>query len=346
MQKEIKKVDNLLKADGTLKNVGYSKKVLLKYNKEDIKKTGRIKEWDYYMVADQKFALCLTVTNLSYAAAISASVVDLGDLRHYDKTCIIFFPKDKKFMPETSLKGKTSLTTKKGNFTFSVEGETRHLMGNFNGFYVKKKGPESDLNFDITLIDDGGDSLVKATPFKNKQHFYFNHKKNCMIAKGTFTFKGKTYQFDEGSALGLLDWGRGVLPYKTQWYWANMQARHNGHLIGFNLGRALGKDDDACENMIFLDKVGHKVEDVDIYVRKSALKYDYMKPWTFYSKDGRVELMFEPLIDRYAPFNALVLQFIPHQVFGRYSGKLVLDGGEEITIENIPGFAERVVNRW
>ena len=58
MQKEIKEEKALLNEDGELTEAGYSKKMLLKYNRNSIKaKKLRIKEWDYYLVYNDKFGL-------------------------------------------------------------------------------------------------------------------------------------------------------------------------------------------------------------------------------------------------------------------------------------------------
>jgi hypothetical protein len=35
-----------------------------------------------------------------------------------------------------------------------------------------------------------------------------------------------------------------------------------------------------------------------------------------------------------------------HQVFGRFTGKAVLDSGETIALRDFMGFAEKVENRW
>jgi hypothetical protein len=37
---------------------------------------------------------------------------------------------------------------------------------------------------------------------------------------------------------------------------------------------------------------------------------------------------------------------IPHQVFGLFSGKAILDDGTEIIIKDRLGFAEKVRNKW
>lgn len=55
---------------------------------------------------------------------------------------------------------------------------------------------------------------------------------------------------------------------------------------------------------------------------------------------------FEPIVDRAADVNALIVRSTQHQVFGRYSGHVLLDDGTRLEIENLLGFAEEVRNRW
>lgn len=69
-----------------------------------------------------------------------------------------------------------------------------------------------------------------------------------------------------------------------------------------------------------------------------------MKPWIFTSSDGRFEMRFHPIIDRAAKMNVKFLMSDQHQVFGRMSGKAVLDNGEVLNIKNLMCFAEKVHN--
>ena len=56
-------------------------------------------------------------------------------------------------------------------------------------------------------------------------------------------------------------------------------------------------------------------------------------------------MKFEPIIDRYANTNALIIQSKQHQVFGYFSGSIEAEG-QKYTFENVLGFAEMVTNRW
>ncbi|MDD7503208.1 MAG: DUF2804 family protein [Clostridium sp.] len=57
-------------------------------------------------------------------------------------------------------------------------------------------------------------------------------------------------------------------------------------------------------------------------------------------------MRFEPIIDRKAIINALVIESRQHQVFGRFSGRMRLNDGSVIEIRDFLGFAEKVRNRW
>jgi hypothetical protein len=41
-----------------------------------------------------------------------------------------------------------------------------------------------------------------------------------------------------------------------------------------------------------------------------------------------------------------VIKSDQHQVFGRFTGKAVLDDGQVIQVKDFPGFAEKVENKW
>ena len=61
---------------------------------------------------------------------------------------------------------------------------------------------------------------------------------------------------------------------------------------------------------------------------------------------GRLELEFLPFKDRLARTNLGIIFSEVHQLFGRYSGSTVTDGGEGIDIDGLVGFAEEHQARW
>jgi hypothetical protein len=55
---------------------------------------------------------------------------------------------------------------------------------------------------------------------------------------------------------------------------------------------------------------------------------------------------FSPILDRSAKLDYKVILTDQHQVFGRMSGRAVLDDGTELTIKDVLCFAEKVHNKY
>ena len=91
--------------------------------------------------------------------------------------------------------------------------------------------------------------------------------------------------------------------------------------------------------MLFYDGVAHKLDDVTFNLPANG---SYTDPWTFTSSDGRFEMDFVPVIDRAAKISLKLIETDQHQVFGRMSGKAVLDDGTVLEIKDVMCFAEKV----
>ena len=300
----------LLNIDGTLREPGWSTSLVQTYNRRDIKKrVTRIKEWDYYSVISNtnNIAVCFTVSDLGYIELDSVSFLDFSVPREHTQGNILPFPLGRLHMPSDSSDGGKGL---KANIT-------------------------------LESLDD--DTMVIATPFKtDKKAFYYNQKINCMRASGKVMYDGKVYELSPETDFGGLDWGRGVWTYDNIWYWGSGSGEVDGHRFGFNIGYGFGDTSAASENVIFYDGKAHKIDDV-----KFNIGENYTDPWTFTSSDGRFEMKFEPIIDRSDYTSALgIIVTNQHQVFGRMTGKAVLDDGTVIRIKDFLCFAEKVHNKY
>ena len=168
-----------------------------------------------------------------------------------------------------------------------------------------------------------------------------------MPASGYVELAGKKHEFDASESFGLLDWGRGVWTYRNTWYWGSASGLYEGESFGFNIGYGFGDNSAATENMLFYKGKAHKLSQVTFNIPQGeGGKEDYMKPWTFTSDDGRFEMDFVPVIDRAEETDFKLLCSRQHQVFGKFSGKAVLDGGTVIELKDFFGFAEKVFNKW
>lgn len=345
MQKEITKQQPLLDNEGNIANSGYAKKLLWTYDRAAIKaKKCRIKEWDYYCIADSEYALCLTVADMGYVGALSISIVDFCTPSHFTNSSVFFFPMGKLKMPATSEKGDIYWKNGKVEMRFTNDGNVRHLSGSYPN--ADKKG--GSVTFDVILSNFPKESIAIATPFKKHRYFYYNQKINCMTAEGFFTLADKKHNFDKSDALATLDWGRGVWTYDNTWYWSSLQMRcDDGKTFGWNLGYGFGDTSAASEDVFFYDGKTHKIGRTQFIIPTSKKgKPDFMQPWQFTSDDGRLNCTFRPLVDRYAPMDFKIMCMIPHQVFGYASGECVLDDGKIIKLDNVMCFAEKVHNKW
>lgn len=343
MQHEITAPQRLLDKNGNIAEPGFAKKMYYEYHRSDIKAPNwRIKEWDYYFISNPHFAVALTIGDNGFAGALSTSVLEFDKPMDVTKTALTLFPLGKFNLPSSSEKGDSSWTQGKSSYSFKNDGTTRRLTGTHDKFI-----DGAPLTFDITLTDFPEESMVIATPFDKDAHFYFNQKINCMRAEGVVNVGGKIYTFDKKDSLGTLDWGRGVWTYDNTWYWGSMQGYlPDGSRFGFNIGYGFGNTSAASENMLFYNGRSHKLDEITFNIPQKDGRDDYMSPWTFTSNDNRFNMDFTPIFDRQAPLNVGVICMLPHQVFGRFSGKAVLDDGTVIEIKDMIGFAEKVHNKW
>lgn len=343
MQKMLAK-GSLLDEKGNLIEAGYDFDLVREYSRKQVKglTKGRLKEWDYYFISDNEYGIALTIDDNRYMGMVSVSILDFKNKTEVTKSLIRWLTFGEVSFPSSSKEGDVFMDGRKYSFYFKVanNGE-RHLICSMKNVL---KGQDFECN--IVLKKTLDKSMVIATPFKKKKHFYYNQKINLLQARGIFSLGKLRHQFKKEESLGVLDWGRGVWTYSNTWYWSSLNANYQGHRIGFNLGYGFGDTSNASENMFFYDKEAYKLEDVCFNIPQNEKgKLDFLKEWTFTSESGDIDLRFSPIIDRHANTNALIIQSNQHQVFGYFSG-VIKAGDKEFKFENLLGFAEKVKNRW
>ena len=334
----------LLDEKGHLCEKGYATSLIKQYNRDDIAAHKlRIKEWDYYLIQSDLFALALTIADNGYMGMDSISFMWFDGAKGSNtQSRIVPFPMGKRNLPPTSETGDVFVSGKDYEITFQNDGKKRRLFGHMDNF-----GKGMPILFDVTLTDAPRDSMVIMTPYKEKETaFYYNQKINCLRAEGRVEYEGQEYLFAPAHSFAVLDWGRGVWTYKNTWYWGSASGLVGGVPFGFNIGYGFGDTSAATENMLFYNGIAHKLEHVTFHIPEKDGKCDFLSPWKFTSSDGRFEMDFEPIIDRNALIDLKLLCSDQHQVFGRFTGTAMLDDGTPIHIQNFLGFAEKVFNKW
>ena len=365
MQHEITQRIPLLDGEGNLTQAGFARRLLPVYDRKKVRGgLTRLKEWDYYYIGNDRFGLALTIADNSYMGLDSISFLSFeGKPWEVTKSPMSALPMGRTGLPSTSAAGITASSGKKHAILFQVGEGKRQLTAHMDGF---KDGRPLDAQ--VTLTGEPEESMVICTPFEKKAHFYYNQKINCMRASGVVRIGEEEYRFTpealawSEASFGfllflllwflfvfwfvLLVWGRGLCTFLICWFWGSASGLAEGADFGFNIGYGFGDTSAATENMLFYRGRAHKLSQVNFGIPMKDGREDYMKPWRFTSDDGRFEMGFVPVIDRASCTDVKLIKSDQHQVFGRFSGTVVLDGGDRLEVRDLFGFAEKVENKW
>ena len=343
-QIEITAPGPLLDCEGNLRRPGYSRRLVQTYARKDVGISPlRLKEWDYYLVSNGRFALALTIADNGYMGLDSISLLELTEGWEITKSPMQVMTLGRKRLPESSEVGNVHSGGKTYSIHFLHPGERRILLAQMADF-----GEDGSLTARVELDPAPKDSMVIATPFAAPKHFYYNQKINCLRASGYVTYGDRTWTFDPEDSFAVLDWGRGVWTYDNTWYWSSASHLCDGVPFGWNLGYGFGDTSAATENMLFYDGKAHKLGKVGFLIpgEREDGGPRFMEPWQILDDEGRLDLTFTPSLDRKSRSDFRLLRSDQHQVFGTFSGRAVLDDGRELTIRKFPGFAEKVCNKW
>lgn len=330
----------LLDARGHLAECGWATSEVRRYDRAAIRASPlRIKEWDYYCILTPDYGLALTVADNGYLGFLGVSWMDLKAGTAVNEAGIIPWPMGRMRLPASADAGDITQATASVKLAFRHQPGGRRLT-----VEAPKFGGGAGLKGELWLDQPPMDRMVIATPFpKAPKAFYYNQKINCLPATGDITIGGKAYRFEPETAFGVLDWGRGVWTYSNTWYWGSASGKAGGRTVGFNIGYGFGDTSGASENMLFVDGVAHKLDQVTFHMPEGAPD---SAPWTFTSNDGRFTMDFQPIVNRHHTTDLGVFKTAQDQVFGLFTGEAVLDDGSVLQIEALPGFAEEVRNRW
>lgn len=322
--------NRLLDERGVPLQYGYSKKPMIYTNNKEVN-SWRLKEWDFYQISNREFTLQVTYGHASYAGAIGATLFDYKGA-YYHLTLPLLFPfRSLSLAPSAG----DSCDLKKESKNYKAEISVRPGKRTIK-MYNKHKN-YGDCYIDIALsYPEDEEGVLVVTPFKNPKHFYHNYKQSSMEVSGEIKIGGKTFTLGSES-FGLIDWGRGRLPYRHTWWWGNGSCRLGEGRFGFNIG-VFGDTTHATENALFFNGKTHKLDDITYKKEGENI--------IFTSSDRRFEMEFIPTYDNYTELNLLIAHNRCHQLFGNWNGTVTLDDGKKLHINDMFAFVEFAENRW
>lgn len=345
MQIEINRELDLLDDRGQISQPGWARQAFWRYDRSAIRANClRIKEWDYYSLLshDGRFGLTLTMSDLGYAGLFALCFLDFGRGFYHQVDTLCVLPCGRTGFPADADNGRIAYADKKLRLLFEYENGRRLLR--FSAPGMSNGSGDRGLEGEVILTQPAGlESMNIATSWaENRRAFYYNRKINCLPAAGGFSIGPSQYHFDATKDFGALDWGRGFWTYKNRWYWGSASGYVGGKPFGFNIGYGFSDRSPASENALILDGRIHKLGDIEFRFDER----NYYKTWHFVDTEGRFKLDFAPLVDRTADTNLGIIRSRQHQVFGEFSGTVVLDDRTALRLDRFLGFAEDVYNRW
>jgi len=346
MQRELTQPGTLLDAQGRLTQVGWSRFPQLDCNLERVAfysfplslfQPWRVKRWDYYAVFTPRRFFSATIADLGYAGNIFVYTLDLATGNLHEEGLVIPLSQGIT-LPRNSTEGVSHFENARARLDFQVTPTGRKVSVAWPAF-DQGKGIRAEFSLHCPPTHE---SMTIVIPIGQKR-FYYNRKINCLPAEGFIQYGAEREELRPNESLGSLDWGRGVWEYQSFWNWASTSGfLPDGRTIGLNLGCGFGDLSAATENCLILQGRIHKLDQVKF----TYDAHDYMRPWQFTDSEGRLDLDFVPFKDRTARTNLAIITSEVHQMFGRYTGRVVADNGETLQLNGLIGFAEEHHAKW
>jgi len=299
------------------------------------------KRWNYWAFTTPEQLFSATIADLDYAGLVFVYWADWSRGEHVEHTRVTPFargvPAGARAMPECVEE--------------SVRFESRELsvdlLRETAGWRIVVRCPDfggRSLMADLHASEPPGHETLNVVIPWSRHQFQFTAKHNTLPARGSVRIGEREIAFEGPDHFACLDFGRGIWPRRCIWNWGSASGRCDGRVLGLNLGGQWTRGTGMTENAICVDGRIHKLgEELDWqYDRR-----DFMRPWRIEApRSGRVCLEFRPLLERVAATNALVVRSQVHQLFGHYTGHVVADGGERLSVGGLAGWTEEHVARW
>jgi hypothetical protein len=305
---------------------------------------GRTKRWDYWAILAGDLVISSVYADVDYVGLADVWWVDLATGRTGGRGIVAPLARGIG-LPDISATVPLRCSGRHLQLDISDDaaGTTR-----LRGRWDERDGTPAHLNAAISL-PPGDESMNVVIPWSDRR-FQFTSKHQARPATGELVVGdahrsfGQTDTTAGAEAWGVLDVGRGRWPYRTRWNWGGGAGRiADGRVVGIQIGGRWTEGTGATENGIIVDGVLHKIG--------TELRWEYrwdepMHPWRVEDPDGRLRLELEPRFDKHSKIEAGAMGTETHQVFGRWSGTFVTDGGGPIELSDIQGFAEESRSRW
>ena len=338
---EITAPAQILDETGRPQNFGWARSHLFTFDPSLLRAPGRkVSESDRYVIFMPTYLFSFEIMDDGYLGYQIMSAVSLGDKKRSTRTFITPFSLGDLGLPEDSNTGSIKLRKKNGLINFAVmEGGVRIIKVDYPK-YSHNRGLRGEVVLSPPL---GAESLYTHMPWRgNGGAFSFSRRSPWFSAEGVIQLGASELVFTKGNGWGIFDWSRGVRPRADICFWAAGCGKQGERQVGFSVGYNSADSSLGTENAFFLDGKLQKLDRVTFHIPSARFA-----PWRFTSNDNRLEMTFTPHQERDENHRMLFLYSLKRrQLFGKFSGKVILDSGLEFKFRDITGMAERRKSRF
>ncbi len=327
---------SLLKEDGSLREEGYATRPPFVYDKAAVQAPfTRMKEYDLYSIDDEHSIVGIGLFKFSIITAIDVQIYNKDDKTTRFAREIIPDPLFRYLLPTHSETGSVDWKTPTAHIKVDATKTTRRLS-----LSIQNSQEDIEVEALMNVLDE--DILINAMKVnEDKRHFHYVKRAVAMPTRGGLRMGEIFHEFTD-NCLSSYSWGRGAWNNTRNLWIANGQGHQDGHRVAISIAYGIGDTSKATQNALFIDGKIHKLEHINIGVRRGIKGvHHYEEPWIISDSKKRVSLVFTP--DHNKDFETIQYgeSFEADQclAYGTFTGSVELEDGSYFALNNLPGTA-------
>ncbi|MBU2426947.1 MAG: DUF2804 domain-containing protein [Gammaproteobacteria bacterium] len=180
--------------------------------------------------------------------------------------------------------------------------------------------------------------LAMCTP-TGYQGFTYTEKNNALAVTGLLSLAGKTFPVQQATA--GYDFSAGFMRRQTNWRWASINTVIDGLPFGLNLAAGVNETG-LCENALWHQGTIQHLSPAQFQFNR----YQKESSWQISTLCDEVDLQFTPIFCRQERVQAGLLASNFRQYVGHYQGKVQLQDGKTLQLNQCLGLAEDHYAKW
>ena len=326
---------------GHPQNFGWARSPVITYDSSLLAAPRRRRsEGDRYMLLSSTHTVLFEIMDDGYLGYLFITIVSRKDKKCTNMTLMTPFSLGGFEMPNDSDTFSIRFKRKKVHVNFiCMEGGVKLIKVDIPNFGPHRQSLVGQV---VLTPPEGAEPLLTHMPWRgNRKAFSCSRRSPWYFAEGVIQYGTSELVFTRGHGWGIFDLNRGVRPRSDLHFCAAACGQTEGRQAGFSVGFNSADLSFCTENAFFLDGKIHKLDKVSFHIPSKRLE-----PWRFTSNDSRIEMTFMPQQERDENHQMFFYSFKRRQLFGSFSGRVMLDDGSEFTFSDLLGIAERWKSRF